>query len=113
MEAEYCVFLCSYPDMGSAEKMATELVEKQLAACVNLIPNVGSVYIWEGEVNKVNEVLMMIKSAKACHVELIAWIEEHHPYDVPEIIELDITGGHKPYLDWMRASIRFPEQDLD
>lgn len=104
MDEEFCIIYTTYPDLGSGEKMATELVEKQLAACVNLTANLNSIYEWGGELKRGVEVQLTIKTRQECAKGVYAWLEEHHPYEVPEIITVPIIDGHKPYLDWVRDS---------
>lgn len=95
------VCLCTCPDTASANAIAEALVERRLAACVNLLPGVRSVYRWQGTVERADEVLLVIKSSGARRDALIARIAELHPYDLPEIIALDIAAGLPGYLQWI------------
>ena len=93
------VFVTAPPD--KAEHIARPLVEEHLAACANIIPAVRSIYSWKGEICIDDEVLLVLKTRAALVEALRARIVELHPYDVPEVIALEITAGHGPYLDWI------------
>jgi len=95
------VVLCTCPDLATARAMAGELVKERLAACVNLLPGVISVYRWEAQVESANEVMMIIKTSRRALAGLEKRISTLHPYDVPEIIALDITAGLPAYLRWI------------
>jgi len=84
-----------------AEAIARRLVEKRLAACVNLLPGVTSIYHWKGAVEKSSEVLLLIKSSRALFNELRAELEKANSYEVPEVIAVPIVDGAEEYLDWM------------
>jgi periplasmic divalent cation tolerance protein len=77
-------------------------VERQVAACVNLLPGVESIYRWEGKVERAGEVLGIIKTTR--YAELEAAIRELHPYEVPEILALEVTAGFNRYLRWLDQS---------
>lgn len=96
-----CLSTC--PDTESAARIARVLVEERLAACVNRIPGVASTYRWQGEIHEDAEVLLVIKTTRERFDALRARLLELHPYEVPELIALDIIDGHAPYLDWLRA----------
>jgi periplasmic divalent cation tolerance protein len=95
--------LCTCPDRPVAEALAAGLVEAGLAACVNIVPGLVSVYAWQGRIEKDTEVLLLIKTTAARIAALTAHITAHHPYDVPEVIVHPITDGHPNYLDWVRT----------
>lgn len=96
-----CIVLCTCPDRAIAEKLATGLVEARLAACVNIIAEIRSVYRWEGKVQAESEVLMVIKSTSGHYQALESWLQDHHPYDVPEVLMLPVSEGLAPYLTWV------------
>jgi periplasmic divalent cation tolerance protein len=77
------------------------LIEKRLAACVNLLPPVRSIYHWKGAVEEGDETLMIIKSSRPLFERLRSEIARLHSYEVPEVIALPIVDGSEPYLDWM------------
>lgn len=97
------LILCTCPDAESAGRIAHALVEERLAACVNRVPALTSVYRWQGEIHEDSEVLLLIKTRRELFESLRARLVALHPYDVPEVIALDITAGHAPYLEWLRT----------
>ncbi len=97
------VVLVTAPDGRVAERLAGTLVEERLAACVNIVPGLTSVYWWEGAVQSSDEVLMLVK-ARASDVEAIAArVRELHPYELPEVIATEVVAGLGAYLDWVRS----------
>ncbi len=98
--------LCSCPDEPTARRLAGGVVGSGLGACVNVIGGIRSIYRWQGEVRDEAESLMIIKTTQARCAELARWLEENHPYDVPEVVALPVTGGSAPYLDWVAAESR-------
>ena len=102
-EAEVRVVLVTAPDAEVGERLARALVEERLAACVNLVPGVQSIYRWEGSVRSDSEVLLVVKTTADRTAALAARVEALHPYDVPEVLELPIAGGSPAYLDWVRT----------
>lgn len=84
-----------------AHQLARALVEKRLAACVNIMPGVRSVYHWKGEIEEEEETLLVIKSSRLLLDDLRAEIERLHSYDVPEVIALPILDGSEKYLSWL------------
>ena len=93
--------MANVPDIAAATSLAHILVEQRLAACVNILPAVKSVYQWQGKVAQAEEVSLIIKTTHARYPELEATIKKNHVYDVPEIIALPITGGLPAYLQWL------------
>lgn len=101
-EAELRVVLATAPDADSGAALARALVEERLAACVNLVPGVRSIYRWKERIEDESEVLLVIKTrADRCQA-LAARVRELHPYEVPEVLELPAVGGNPAYLDWLR-----------
>jgi len=90
-----------------AAALARALVEERLAACVNLLPGVTSVYRWEGEVQEDGETLLVVKTTAAAIARLTARILELHPYEVPEVIALPLEPGegNEAYLRWLAGSV--------
>lgn len=97
--------LCTCPEAGSANHLAHALVDERLAACVNQVPGLTSVYRWEGSVREEPEVLLLIKSSAARFPALRDRLGELHPYDVPEVIALEIRDGAPTWLAWLRQSL--------
>jgi len=91
---------------AEARKIAQALVERRLAACVNIIPRIQSVYRWEGKVEQAEEFLLLIKTVKAREAEVRAAICELHAYDLPECIAIPIESGSTDYLKWLTDSVR-------
>ncbi|SRR5579883_2673248 len=88
-----------------AEEIAEALVESKLAACVNIVAGITSIYRWQGQINKDPEFLLIIKTSRKVYDALEKKLKEVHPYDVPELICLPIEAGSKAYLEWMNQSI--------
>jgi periplasmic divalent cation tolerance protein len=82
------------------------MVEKKIAACVNIIPRITSIYSWEGKINEDSEILMMIKTQTTRVDELTKYIRENHPYSVAEVISTPIENGNNLYLKWIEESTR-------
>ncbi len=90
-----------------ANRLATHLIEEKLAACVNIIPSATSIYIWKGKLEQDEEAILFIKTTTACVDRLSARLKALHPYDVPEIISLQIkdTEGNPAYLSWIKDTV--------
>ena len=95
------LILTTCPDEACASTIALALVEARLAACVNVLPRVQSVYRWQGAVESASEVLLLIKSTAERYPALAARLRELHPYAVPEIIALPVSEGLPAYLQWI------------
>ena len=91
---------------AEARTIANELVQRQLAACVNIIPQIESVYRWQGKVENATEWLLLIKTTSGALGDLLAALSELNSYDLPECIEIPIEGGSAPYLEWIGESVR-------
>ena len=99
------LLLCTCPDEASAARIARTLVDERLAACVSRVPGLLSTYRWDGQVQEDAEVLLLIKTTADAVEALQARLLELHPYEVPEMIALDIAAGLPAYLDWLRDSV--------
>jgi len=97
------VVLATAPDADSAASLARALVGERLAACVNLVPGVRSIYRWQGQVEDAAEVLLVIKTRADRCGALASRLRELHPYELPEVLELSAVGGSAAYLDWVRT----------
>lgn len=103
---EYIVILCTCPNQETAEQIASQLVSEKLAACVNLIPGITSIYQWESAVQKETECQLLIKTEHNQFAAIENHLKDNHPYDVPEILALPIVAGHEPYLDWISQNVQ-------
>jgi periplasmic divalent cation tolerance protein len=99
------IVLCTMPPGEPAEQMARTLVAERLAACVNLITGVRSLYSWQGQLCDDAEVLALIKTTRAGFETLRARLAALHPYDCPEIVALPVQAGHEPYLAWLAGAV--------
>lgn len=90
---------------AEAERIAEHLIGRQVAACVNIVPGIRSIYRWQGEICRDDETLLLIKSHDRMWTRLEECIRDVHPYDVPEIISLPIEIGNKAYLDWLNSML--------
>jgi periplasmic divalent cation tolerance protein len=91
--------------MEKAEQLAKALVERRLAACVNIVGPIRSIYRWQGAIEDQQEYLLIIKTTKERAADLEAAFAELHPYELPEHVELPITGGSAGYLEWLSAQV--------
>tara|TARA_B100001167_G_scaffold3373_1_gene1935 strand:- start:274 stop:594 length:321 start_codon:yes stop_codon:yes gene_type:complete len=101
MSKQAMVVLSTAPDKVVAVRLASVLVEGKLAACVNIVEGVRSLYCWEGSLQDDKEVLLVCKTDEAHLKELTTTLEKQHPYDCPEVVALPIVGGSVAYLDWL------------
>ena len=97
------IIISTYPNKKSISKIANDLVKNKIIACVN-ISNISSVYFWNGKVENASEYLAIFKTTTKNKKLLKKKIAETHPYDVPEIAEVDIASINKPYLNWLVKS---------
>ncbi len=103
------VALSTAGSRGEAERIATALVDERLAACVNLVAPLTSIYRWQGAVERAEETLLVIKTRRALVPRLGARVQELHSYDVPELVVLPIVAGAASYLAWLLGETR-PER---
>ena len=105
MKSEAIVVLTTVPNAVEAEMLARKIVEAELAACVQILPPMKSVYVWENAVQTESENLLLIKTLGDKFEQLEKFIREHHSYDVPEIIALPAEKISAGYLDWMKDAL--------
>ncbi|MCB1875650.1 MAG: divalent-cation tolerance protein CutA [Chromatiales bacterium] len=103
--AETLLVFCTCPDQVAGESLAATLIEEKLAACVNLIPGLLSIYRWEGRTERSSECLLLIKSDQTHYPRLEMRLQELHPYELPEIIAVPVTRGLPGYLQWVTRSL--------
>ena len=106
MEKKPIIVLCTAPDMDCAKQIAHFLLKEKLAACCNIMPKITSVYVWQGKIEQDDEYLIFIKTKLNNYKKLEDAITKLHPYDVPEIISVDITAGSNKYLNWISENVR-------
>lgn len=104
--ADTYLVITNLPDRDSAAKLARTLIEKHLAACINILAPCRSVYRWKGRTEDAEEFPLLIKSARDRYPELEAAIRAGHPYELPEIIAVPLAGGLPAYLEWVDAETR-------
>ena len=101
MPTRYQIILCTCPDKDTAEKIARLLVNDKLAACVNILPGITSIFLWKGQIESAPEQLLLIKANKSSYQAIETTIKKHHPYELPEIIAVPIENGLPEYLHWI------------
>jgi periplasmic divalent cation tolerance protein len=100
------VALVTAPSTDVGRDIAHALLDRKLAACVNIIPSITSLYTWEGELCVDEEVLLIIKTTTSTFDALNSAVKKIHPYDVPEILALPVAAGSKDYLDWIHEVVK-------
>ncbi|WP_166212398.1 divalent-cation tolerance protein CutA [Cognatiluteimonas telluris] len=99
------VCLCTCPDAAAARRIADALVDERLAACVNVLPGLRSVYRWQGGIQCDDEVLLLIKTTRDRVDALGARLTALHPYELPELVAVEVAGGLAAYLSWIEESV--------
>ena len=100
------IVLTTVAEKQAADALAKKIVESRLAACVQILPRMTSVYVWEGKLQKEAEHLLLIKTLPEKYDELQAFINANHHYDVPEIVAVDSEKVSEPYLGWIKEILR-------
>lgn len=101
MSEQRLIVLCTVPDQSSAEQIAGALVDERLAACVNILPGVTSVYSWQGKRETDREVVLIIKTRQGVYQNLEQRLVALHPYELPEIVAVPLVEGLAGYLGWI------------
>ncbi len=99
------IVLTTVGDKDAAQNLANQLVEQRLAACVNIVGPITSVYRWRGQMQNDAEFLLLIKTTAECAERLRTALKSLHPYELPECLELTATGGSEEYLAWVAAEV--------
>ena len=99
---DYIIILCTINSIENAETIANNLLQDHFAACINIIPQIQSYYFWNGKIQNDEEFLLLIKTGKNLFNSVKERIEKLHPYEIPEIISIDITTGNQKYLTWIK-----------
>jgi len=110
--SEQIVVLITTGSQEEAERIAQALVAELLAACVNIIPGVTSIYRWQGEVHRDEECLLVVKSRQDVLDDLVRRVQALHSYEVPEVIALPLVGGNEAYLSWINREVHGSWHDL-
>ncbi len=106
MPTQTLVVFSTVPDEQTGERIAAALLDGHLAACVNMVPGVRSLYRWQGAIQKDQEWLLVIKTSAERYEKLEQRVRELHPYEVCEVVALDVARGSAPYLDWVLAETK-------
>ena len=106
MPDSFVVVLTTLPTRAKAREISKLLIQKKLVACVNLLGPAQSFFHWQGKLNQTQEYLLVLKTTARCFSRVRTFLEQNHPYQVPEIISLPIKKGNAPYLNWIRTSVR-------
>ena len=101
-DSKAVVIYTTFPDKETARSIANSLIQEKLAACVNIFPDMLSIYEWEGKVEEASEISAIIKSHKDIAEKLMAKLKEHHPYDTPAIIKLSVNDCDRAFVDWLQ-----------
>jgi periplasmic divalent cation tolerance protein len=110
MTIEAIVVFLTAPSREEAERLAEMLVSKRLAACVQIMPEMQSVYRWQGKVERQQEVLLIAKTVSSKFAEIEREVSTLHSYQTPEIMAFPVTAGARQYLDWLSASVGEEDQ---
>lgn len=100
------VVLTTVEKQEDGERLARLLVERELAACAQVLPPMTSVYRWRGNIERASETLLLIKTTRGAYPQLESAIKENHPYQTPEIVALPVVAGSDDYLRWVAGSVR-------
>lgn len=106
VDNDYILILNTCPDLSEAKRIASVLVESGVSACVNIIPNIASVYRWKGLVEYQEECLLIIKSRADCFPAVRDKILGQHPYELPEVIAVPLVDGFDKYLRWIDSALQ-------
>ncbi len=103
---DHLLVLTTFPDIDTAQRLAKQIVQAKLAACVSILPQAQSIYMWQGEECMDTEYIALIKTTENNYPELESYIQKTHPYELPEIIATPITNGSEGYLSWISMSLK-------
>ncbi|MBO6578140.1 MAG: divalent-cation tolerance protein CutA [Thalassospira sp.] len=103
--SEMSFLYVTVPDMDMARVIAGGAIREKLAACANVLPHMTAIYEWDGDVEEETEVVVILKTSKTKALELAQWVEDHHPYEVPCILELPLGRGNHDYVSWLQTQL--------
>ena len=102
------VVYATFPDLATAERVGRDLVDMRLAACVNILPGMRSIYQWKGAVETADEVVMIIKTRATAAENVMGAVIERHPYETPALLIFDVLGGSSDYIGWLLDETEAP-----
>jgi len=105
MKNKVIMVFATCPDTALARQFGQHLVGTGMAACVNVVPGASSIYRWQGEIQEDQEVMMIIKTVHERLAEITAWIQQNHPYDLPEVVAVPVEDGLNGYLQWVKDAV--------
>jgi periplasmic divalent cation tolerance protein len=103
---KYIMVFSSFPSSDIGKKVARVLIQEKLAACVNIIPGIQSVFLWEEQMHEAHEAILLIKTLAEKYKELEKKILELHPYACPEVIAMDVKDGNTKFLNWVQQAVK-------
>lgn len=106
MKKDVLIVFCTVPDDDTGRSLARVLVKEELAACCNIVPGLTSIYRWEGKIEEDSEHLLLIKTNRRTFPSLEKRLKELHPYDVPEIIAVNVEEGNHDYIKWVNDNVQ-------
>ena len=112
MSTDVVVGMVTTPDRAMAETIVDRLIGERLIACGNILASVESIYRWQREVERADEVLIILKTTEALAAHVVARVRELHSYEVPEVLFFPVTKGNDAYVQWVRDSVR-SAQDIE
>ncbi len=107
------IIYATFPSTEDAEIIGSKLIEERLAACINIIPQIVSIYEWDGQRQRDTECGMLIKSRKGLKSDIIARVHQLHPYDTPALLALDIDGGSENFIAWLNSQTMLASEPAD
>ena len=106
MKDDFLMVLCTCPTASAATGIATALLEDELAACINQVSGVNSMYRWKGRIERDEEILLLIKTTAAAFPRVEEMIGKLHPNELPEIVGVPLTAGSNGYLNWIAGNVK-------
>ncbi len=103
--SQVLVVLVTCPTQAVARRLGRRLIARRVAACVNIVPGLTSIYRWKGRIEQANEVLLIIKTTSGAFARLRREVLVAHPYETPEVIAMPVVAGHAPYRRWVQESV--------
>ncbi|MCC9622898.1 divalent-cation tolerance protein CutA [Thalassospira sp. MA62] len=105
-ESDIVFLYVTVPDMATARLLASGAIREKHAACANVLPQMTALYEWDGDIEEQDELVVILKTTRDAAHRLAHWIEEHHPYDVPCVLELPLGRGNHDYVSWLRQQVQ-------